>query len=439
MATIRPFRGVRYDPGTVGDLSSVVSQPHDRVRHGLQDEYYKLSPYNVARLIKGKAAKQDDEGSNPAVRAAECYQAWLRDGILRRDGAPCLYVLRQTFKTQEGLECTRQGVMAALELTEFDKGIVLPHERTLQRSMADRMALLRATSVNFGAVFMLYPGSDLGSLLAPATSGRPTVEVRELHERDVLQQLWVVDDPDVVGAVVEEMAPRRGLVIADGHHRYETALQYRDEIRSRYPEAPASAAFNYRLVTLVGMEDPGLVILPTHRLVRCGDYSCGAGLLERAEEYFEVTSVEGPEALGEALHAANGSSSPVFGFHDGRTALLILRDQKVMGEIVPDHSPTWRTLNVSVLHELFLERVVGLTKEEVAADGHIEFLRDAQMGYESVARREADFIVVMNPTRIEQVRDCSAAGERMPQKSTDFYPKIISGLVMFPVGAGERV
>jgi uncharacterized protein (DUF1015 family) len=439
MATIRPFRGVRYDPASVGDLSQVVSQPHDRVRHGLQDQYYKLSPYNVARLIKGRTDAGDDDLNNAASRALESYRAWLKQGVLKRDAAPSLYVVRQSFGMLDGSSRARLGVIAALELTEFDKGVVLPHERTLHRSMTERIALLRATSVNFGCVFVLYPGSDLNGILASAIAGPPAAEAHELHESGVLQQLWAVDDPEIVAAVVEEMAAKRGLVIADGHHRYETALQYRDEMRSRYPDAPADAAFNYRLVALVAMEDPGLVILPTHRLVRCGDYSCGAGLLQRAEQYFEVTALGGPAALQEALQEANGSSDPVFGFHDGRTVLLTLRDPKVMGDIVPDHTPTWRNLNVSVLHELFLERVVGLSKEEVATDGHIEFLRDAQMGYDSVARGDADFLAVMNPTRIEQVRDCSAAGERMPQKSTDFYPKIISGLVMFPVGAGERV
>jgi uncharacterized protein (DUF1015 family) len=439
MARIRPFRGVRYDAAKVADLSSVVSQPHDRVRHGLQDKYYDLSPYNMARLIKGKTHPDDDALSNPVTRAHDSYQTWLEEGVLKRDDAPCLYVHRQTFTMPDGSTRSRQGLIAALELTEFDKGVVLPHERTLRKSMEGQFSLLQATDVNFGCVFVLYPGGDLSDLLAPATAAPPTAEVRELFENEVLQQLWVVDDPDVISAVVEEMAPRRGLVIADGHHRYETALHYRDEMRSRYPDAPAEAAFNYRLASLVGMDDPGLVILPTHRLVRCGDYSCGIGLLERAAEYFEVAPVASPAALQAALAEVSAVPAPAFGFHDGRTALLALRDENVMARIAPDHTPTWRSLNVSVLHELFIERVVGLGKEEVAADGHIEFLRDAQMGFDSVASGDADFVAVMNPTRIEQVRDCSAAGERMPQKSTDFYPKVISGLVMLPIGPGEQV
>jgi len=243
----------------------------------------------------------------------------------------------------------------------------------------------------------------------------------------------------VISAVVEAMAPKKGLVIADGHHRYETGMAHRAEMRSQYPDAPEDAAFNYRLVNLVSMDDPGLVVLPTHRLVRCRNRSCGANLLKRAEKYFEVMPMASPAALEQALEDANGSTDPVFGFHDGTAALLTLRDPNVMEDLVPDHTETWRTLNVSVLHELFIERVVGLGKDEIAGDGQIEFLRDPQMGYDAIAQGDADFFVLMNPTRIEQVRECSGAGERMPQKSTDFYPKVISGLVMFPVGPDERV
>ncbi len=440
MATIRPFRGVRYNPEKIPDLSTVVSQPHDRVRHGLQDRYYDLSPYNIARIIKGKKYADDGEQNNPYTRALDAYRFWLRDGILVREGAPALYVLRQTFALPDGSTRTRQALIAALELARFDEGIVLPHERTLAKSMTDRLNLLHATAANFGCVFTLYPGDGSNELLNTAIERHPPSELRELFENEVHQQFWAVTDPDAIAAVTEAMAPRRNLIIADGHHRYETGLQYQDEMRAKHPEAPTNAGFNYLLVALVSMNDPGLVILPTHRLIRSRGTMTGAQVLEKARDYFEVTPVADRAALEAVLRAGQGSHPrPFFGFHDGTSAVLTLRDPTIMERLLPDHTPDWRMLDVAVVHELFIERMLGISKEAVSQNGQVDFLRNPQMGYDAVARGEADFFLVMNPTRIEQVQACSAAGERMPQKSTDFYPKMISGLVALPVGVDERL
>jgi uncharacterized protein (DUF1015 family) len=440
MATIRPFRGVRYNPQKIPDLSAVVSQPHDRVRHGLKDKYYDMSPYNIARIIKGKEYTDDGEQNNVYTRALSDYQSWLRDGILMREDAPALYVLRQTFTLPGGRTRTRQALIAALELAHFDEGTVLPHERTMAKSMTGRIKLLHTTAANFGCVFMLYPGGGINDLLDLAIAKQPALEMRELFENEVHQQFWVITDPDVIAAVAEEMAPRRHLIIADGHHRYETALKYQEEMQAQFADTPANAAFNYRLVALVSMDDPGLVILPTHRLVRTHSAMKSTEILEKAKEYFEVTPVADQQALEEALIIGQGPHpNPFFGFHDGTSAVLTLRDPDIMAHLLPDRTPDWRMLDVAVLHELFIERVLGITKEDISSNGHIEFLRDPKMGYDAVARGEADYFLVMNPTRIDQVRACTAAGERMPQKSTDFYPKMISGLVALPVGAEERL
>jgi uncharacterized protein (DUF1015 family) len=440
MATIKPFRGVRYNPQKISDLSTVVSQPHDRVRHGLQDRYYEQSPYNIARIIKGKEYAGDDEQNNPYTRARDAFRSWQQEGVLMREDAPALYVLRQTFTLADGSTRTRQALIAALELAHFEEGIVLPHERTLAKSMTDRLNLLHATAANFGCIFMLYPGGGINSLLDSAIAGQSPLEMRELFENEVHQQFWTVTDPDVLAAVVEEMAPRRNLIIADGHHRYETGLKYQDEMRGQHPGAPSNAGFNYTQVALVSMDDPGLVILPTHRLVRAHDDMRGAEVLEKAKEYFEVAPVADRQALEAALRAGLGPHPrPFFGYHDGASAVLTLRDPDTMAHLLPDRTPDWRMLDVAVVHELFIERVLGISKEEVSQNGHVEFLRDTQMGYDAVARGEADYLLVMNPTRIEQVRACTAAGERMPQKSTDFYPKMISGLVALPVDAEEQL
>jgi len=440
MATIRPFKGVRYNPEKISDLSTVISQPYDRVRHGLQDKYYDLSPYNVVRIIKGKEQAGDGEESNVYTRARDYYESWLQEGILKREQSPALYVLHQTFTLPNGSTKTRKGLIAALELSRFDEGVVLPHERTHSGPKVDRLNLMRATAVNFGHIFMLYPGDRINELLGAAVEEQTGFELHELFEHDVVQRFWPVTDPGVVGAVVEEMASRRNLIIADGHHRYETALNYRDEMRAVHPDAPPNAGFNYRMVTLVSMEDPGLVILPTHRLIHSYGQMSGQEALERAQEtgYFEVTPVADRAALEAALADAE-PSHPRFGLYDGTCAVLRLRDPAVLARLLPDRSSDWRLLDVSVLHELFIERVLGIDKAAVERKENIEYLRDPQMGYDGVDRGEAQFLLVTNPTRMEQVRACTGADEKMPQKSTDFYPKVIGGLVMMPIGVEERL
>lgn len=438
MANIRPFRGVRYDPEKIADLSTVISQPYDRVRYGLQDEYYDQSPYTVVRIIKGKEEPGDNETNNVYTRARDYYQSWLREGVLMREQSPALYVLHQTATLPDGSKKTRKGLIAALELSRFDEGIILPHERTLSGPKVDRLNLMRATEANFGHIFMLYPGGRINELLDAAIAGQPGFELRELFEHDVVQQFWPITNPQVIQAVVEEMAPRRNLIIADGHHRYETALNYRDEMREKHPDAPPDAGFNYRMVTLVSMEDPGLVILPTHRLIHSYNQLDGAAVLERARDYFEVTPMADRAALDQALAEAE-PAHPRFGLYDGGYTALTLRDPAVLAALLPDRSPTWRLLDVSVLHELFIELVLGIDKAAVERKENIEYLRDPQMGYDRVDQGAANFLLVMNPTRMEQVRACTEAGEKMPQKSTDFFPKVISGLVMMPIGAKERL
>ncbi len=428
MANIKPFHGLRYNLDRVRDLSAVISQPYDRVRHGLQDEYYEQSPYSIVRIIKGKEQPGDDEQNNVYTRAREYLETWLKEGVLVREPAPALYILHQTFTLPNGNTYTRKGLIAALELTRFDEGIVLPHERTLSGPKMDRLNLMRATEANFGHIFMLYPGNVINSILEEAIADRPPLEARDLFERDVLQQFWVVTDPQVAAAVLEEMAPKRNLIIADGHHRYETALNYRDEMRAKYPDAPPNAGFNYRMVTLVSMEDPGLVILPTHRLIHSYTGMDGEAALEKAGEFFQVQRVSGRPEMEEMLAQAD-PSHPRFGFYDGSHAVLTLRNGNVLEQLLPGRALAWRMLDVTVLHELFIERVLGISKEAVERKENIEYLRDPQMGYDAVDRGEANFLLVMNPTRMEQVRACTAAGAKMPQKSTDFYPKVVSGLV----------
>ena len=268
--------------------------------------------------------------------------------------------------------------------------------------------------------------------------GIADIDVRELFEQDVRQQIWVVSDKEVIASVVAEMAPKQGLIIADGHHRYETALNYRNEMRAKHPQAPADAAFNYRMVTLVSMDDPGLTILPTHRLMSGYAARTGAEILADAAEYFAVSPMADRTALEAALAEATPSDRRL-GFYDGSYHLLRLKSPEIMAQLAPDRIEEWRMLDVSILHELLIERLMGISKEQVAAKENIDYHRDLDLAIADVDAGKALCVFIMNPTRMDEVKACSMQGAKMPQKSTDFYPKVITGLVAMTVGAEERL
>lgn len=434
MATIKAFRGLRYNPERFCDLSEVITQPYDRIHDAEQVAYYELNPYNFCRIDMG--LREPDEADNNVYTRAHAYaQTWLAEGVLVRDDRPMLYVLEQRFTTPAGQEYVRRGFTAALELTRFDEGVVLPHERTLSGPKADRLNLTRATRTSWGHIFALYPDAEnrINALLQPfLDSHMPAILTELVIEPAVEQNFWVVDDPEIIAAVVAEMAPKINLIIADGHHRYETALNYRDELRAQHPDAPADAAFNYGLITFVSMSDPGVVILPTHRLIHSYTQMDSKALLAALTPIFEVQPVADREALEDGLAQAS-PEQPRFGFYDGGYTLLTLKTLAVMADLVPDRAPSWRALDVAVLHELILEHVMGLSKESVARKENLDYLRDPDAGYARVDQGEANFLFLLNGTRMEHVRACTEAGEKMPQKSTDFYPKVLSGLVALPL------
>ena len=251
------------------------------------------------------------------------------------------------------------------------------------------------------------------------------------------QRFWVVDDPEVIAAVQAEMAPKRNLIIADGHHRYETALTIQDEMRAAYPDSPAHASFNYRMVMMVSISDPGLVILPTHRLIHSFNGKSSKAVLEDSKRYFDVMQVSN-RSMMEAMLADASPDRPRIGFYDGNYAVFTLRDSSAMQPLSPNKG-NGRTLDVRVLHNLLIEGVMGLSQESVARKENVDYLREPDMGFKKVDKGEANFLFILNPTRMEQVRDSAMAGVMMPQKSTDFYPKIVSGFVAMPIGLGEEL
>ncbi|MBN2469177.1 MAG: DUF1015 domain-containing protein [Anaerolineae bacterium] len=452
MAVIKPFRGVRYNPDRIDDLSAVTSQPYDRISPELAARYRARSPYNITDIILGHNEDEGMPGENCASAGVQgdvyhCalhnYQDWLAQDILIREEAPAVYAYEQTFSVG-GQEYVRLGMIAAVELADFAEGIILPHERTHSGPKLDRLHLLRALEVNTEQIFMLYPDPEnrVNALLRQAIGDRdPDIDVVEMFEHDVRQRVWVIRDPETLAAITGIMAPMRGLIIADGHHRYETALTYRQEQQARHADIPPDAALNFVGATLVSMDDPGLVVLPTHREIRNFSERTPAEVLARAGEHFAITPAPDLEDTLAAVNAAPDGLT--FGFYGGpEVGFHILRPQPGFDPaalIADDRSATWKGLAVSVLHRVLLEQVAGVPAAGIDDKSMVRYHRDPQQPVENIDAGRGEFAFFLSPTTIEQIKTVAGNGEKMPQKSTDFYPKMISGLTMLPVGPDEHL
>lgn len=439
MAIIRPFRGIRYDHDKVGDIAKVISQPYDRIRQELQERYFELSDHNITHIIKGRAFEDDDADNNVYTRARKKLDDWLQEGILQREDNPAIYIYHQKFCLPNGDEFTRKAFIAALELADFDQGIVLPHEKTHTGPKIDRLKLTQATEACFGNIFMLYPDkvNRIDEILKEETKREPDIDVRELHEKDIRQMLWVVTDADLIKQVQKEMQSKTNLIIADGHHRYETALNYRAEQREKYPDAPFNSGFNYVMAAFVSMSNSGLIILPTHRLLCKYNQFNSFDVLERAKKHFFVEEVSGQSELETKMKEAIGKVGCIGMVTQNGCFMMTLSDKSILKELFPDKIPCWYELDTCILHKLFLEYVMGINREKVDAATDIEYLREPDIGYKSVMNGDAVYFFFMNATRIDQVIRFTEAMEKMPQKSTDFYPKMVSGFAILPIGKDE--
>jgi len=424
MADIRAFRGWRYNPAKVPDLSQVITQPYDKIPKELQQTYIDRHPNSFVHLILPAAP-------DPYSYSAATCKQWASQGVLIRDPQPAIYALHQEFEAR-GQRKTRKSFVAAIRADEFEKSTVLPHERTLSKPKADRLDLLRATRMDYEQIFMLY--DDPEGVVEQALSPTDEPAMKATDDYGVVQKVWAITDPAKLAAAHKALADKV-MLIADGHHRYETAVGFRQEMEQA-GKVPDDAALRFKSTAFVNIADPGLVILPTHRLLYgLGDVKWD-DVLARIAKWFETRPIE--DSAVEAGLSGAGTEC-VFALHTGKdkTWLLRLTDKSALDGLVKDRSTDFRGLDVVVLHSLLIEHVFGVAPAQI--EEHVAYERKAGETLAKVDSSKFQAALLMNPTRADQVQKVASHGERMPQKSTDFYPKFISGLVFMDIGDNERV
>ena len=432
MAEIRPFRALRFTP-EAGNIEELTCPPYDIISEPQRLAYLARNEHNIVRLELPR------DGDDPYRQAGETLREWLRDGILRQDDVPALYVYEIEFSVDgpsdisgmSGGDRSVMGLVGLVKLEEFEKGIVLPHEETLSKAKADRFNLMKATGCNFSDIYALYM-DDGGEeepldILKLVSREQPVTEMTD--EAGLVHRLWAINDSGVIASIQRHLADTK-LYIADGHHRYETALHYRDSLREQ--GVPEGTAAEYVMMMMVEMSHPGLCVFPTHRLVRGLSSFDAAALEEACGAYFDRLSGVDVSSLDEALEQAYRDGRHAFGFYTGGDTftLLTLRDPGVMDDLLPRLSAASRTLDVTILHTLVLERLLGIDRENMANQVNLTYTREVREAIDGVKAGQYQCAFLLNPTRVTEIRDVAAAGEKMPQKSTYFYPKLITGLTM---------
>jgi len=435
MAKVIPFHGFLFDRGRIKDLKSVMAPPYDCISSLLQDELYRSNPYNVIRLILGKTFSGDDENNNRYTRAADFFQEWTREGALVRDEEPAIYLYDQKYRNEEGAEVVRRGFLALVRLEDFSSGVVKPHENTLEGPKNDRFLLMKACGANLSPIFSLYsdPTFALESVMRKNRERTPDLAVRYDPEEQHL--LWRVKDESQIRKC-QELLNGKSLFIADGHHRYETALRYRDFMRSRNPGYTGKELFNYALMYFCNMEDQGLMVFPIHRLVFGLSGFDQDSFLKAVSRNFIIDpdqfDVEDPVSRKRVRSTLASKGKSCFAWYPGggKVFLMKLRDEAVMNDYFPTDAPkALKTLDVSVLHRLVIEEILGISPEDQKNQKNIEYANSFDEALCAVHEGKAQMAFLMNPTKVTEVREVANVGGKMPQKSTYFYPKLLTGLV----------
>jgi uncharacterized protein (DUF1015 family) len=441
MAQVYPFRAFRYNPAHA-PFDRVLTQPYDKISRAMQEKYYAADPQNLIAVEKGRSYPDDSPQNNVYTRAAAALEEWIRDSVVAQDPAPSFYAYTQEYSAPGTDERrTRRGFIGAGKLEEYSAGVVFRHEQTLSGPKADRLELLRHTRTHTGQLFMLYSDEQrrVDAILMEAESAAaPVTEMGD--EYGVVHRLWAVAEPERVATIQEAMAAQK-LVIADGHHRYETALNFRNECRSQTGDISSNAPYERAMMTFVNTRSEGLTILPGHRVAaNLHDFSW-ASVRRYLEPWFEAEAfpvADGADARSRFLtRLTEARGQRAIGVYPQAEPqkrafyVLTVRSGADLARLLPNVSPLQRELDVVLLHDGILEPALGITPEAVTAEKNLTYEREASVALEAVDRGAAQIAFLLNACDVEQVMRIATAGEVMPQKSTDFYPKLLSGITMY--------
>ena len=419
MPEITPFRGIFYNLVKV-KLGDVVAPPYDVISPEQQNQLYVASPYNVVRLILGR---EEDRYAS----AARYFEQWRAEQILMRDEVPSIYLLAQDFKTPEGTSVERSGFIVRCKLEDFGKGSILPHEKTLAKPKEDRLRLFQATHANFSQIFSLY-ADPFHAVEASFDAAMEGSAVMDTTFEGVRNRLWRINDASTVTAIRQSMANKTAL-IADGHHRYETALAYRDSMKANNPRHTGNEPYNFIMMYFTNVHSEGLVILPTHRILHGLPHFDMQGFLTKLKADFDFEIRQNAEEL---LAKLKSHDRYAFGIVAARQFILCwLKDPSRLSTSLSSAMPeVVKKLDVTVLHSLILEKILGISKVAQEQKQNLDYVKDAHEAIRSVSDGKAQVAFLMNPTPVGDVRAVAEAGSTMPQKSTYFYPKLLSGLIM---------
>ncbi len=443
MARIAPFCAWRYNPEKIPELSRVVSPPYDVIDRRQQQELHRRHPYNIIRLELGEDLPGDNEKENRYTRAARFLKRWQKQGVLLRDPRPSFYLYHHCFQGLNGDRKTRRGLVVLLHLEPLGGGVVFPHEETFPKHKKDRLALLRACRAQFNPVFSIFPdpAGEVSSLMEPP---RPDPDIFVCDEQGVDHLVWGLDDPELIRCLVRAMAPRP-VYIADGHHRYETSLRFQAEQGKGTDRGLPS---DWTLMYLAPMEDPGLVVFPTHKLVRNLKDFTPEGFLEDLKkdfclEEFPFSPGGEPQArreLSARMKSLAGESLPIGLALPGKKSYWVIHPRNISStQQCLGHLPnSLRRLDVTLLHELILKKRMGI---DIGGQGqsHLLFSHELEETLETAARKKVQAAFLMNPIPVEALKQVAAEGCKMPQKATYFYPKLLSGLLVRTLDFQEGV
>jgi len=431
---IEPFKAFRFDSDVAGNVGDCITPPYDVISDTQQEQLYQKNPYNLVRIIKGKTNTSDNGEDNQYTRAAAYLVDWIDGGVLKQDPAKAFYAYEQEFKLA-GTRYQRYSFIALGKLEEFGD-VVKPHEEVFKKTMIDRYNLKQATSADFGLVFMLYedPRKVAETIMEQVASAEPLIDF--VDEQDVRHRLFAITAKQDIEKIVNMMSDK-SCIIADGHHRYTTGLRYSEE-----SNAPAA---RYQMLAFANILQDGLIILATHRIVYDLDGFDMKQLLSDLEERFDVvefgfastkTKMQARQEMLDRMRGEHDNDKNAFGIYasDDAFYVAILKDPRAMDSVVPDKSPGWRTLDVSILHKLILEELLALDEEKQTQGENIQYVKDTPTAIDDsidqIDAGQAQVAFFMNPVKIQQLKMVTDAGERMPQKSTYFYPKVYSGLTI---------